>query len=132
MPELTPKDPIPSYTTVSQEDITENPNPYGKFFYLSQMLSKRISFFKVQSGRGDGGLDFGHTIGPIPAKQEEVPFTVIPTTEIPTHLHRNVTVTTKLPPIDGCALPLNPIQESEKLVGYRFGKYKIYFFHLVK
>lgn len=77
----------------------------------------------VSTIRGDGGIDSG-TIGPVPVTEiverpqteTEVPPTMGPIGTVPPS-------TPKPAPVEGCALSPNPVQESEKIVGYRFGEY---------
>lgn len=86
----------------------------------------------VSTIRGDGGRDTG-TIGPAPVTEiiepprteTEVPPTMGPIGTVPPTMGPIGTVppsTPKPPAVEGCALSPNPVQESEKIVGYRFGE----------
>lgn len=76
----------------------------------------------VSTIRGDGGRDAGTTapppvteiVQPVPTETEPPP-TRGPIGKAPP-------ITPRPPPIEGCALSPNPVQENEKTVGYRFGE----------
>lgn len=84
------------------------------FFNLNLIFCVTIL---VSTIRGDGGRDSG-TLAP---PSVTVPAVVIPEVQPTNAIGTVPPVTPKPPPIEGCALPPNPQQESEKIVGYRFG-----------
>lgn len=90
---------------------------------LSQSTSYFSIIFLVATIRGDGGMDSG-TIAPRPVtetvKPEPEPETEAPQIQVP--IGQLPPSTTKPPPIEGCALSPNPVQESESVVGFRFGE----------
>lgn len=78
--------------------------------------------FIVSTIRGDGGRDAGTTAPPPvteivhrPQTEPTIPAIRGPIGTVPPS-------TPKPPPVEGCALSPNPVQESETIVGYRFGK----------
>ncbi|XP_074042767.1 laminin subunit alpha [Leptinotarsa decemlineata] len=132
LPELKPLERIPTFTTESPEEFTEDPNK------------------QYATIRGDGGNDFAvRTPSPPPhediPKEKERPAEKTPkvtekpevenepvteivtqpaTVKIPRGPVGTVPITIEPPVTDGCALPLNPIQESVHIVGYRFGTHQ--------
>lgn len=87
---------------------------FKSYFYL---------IFLVPTIRGDGGRDAG-TIAPPPVTetvQPAPPQTIAPQIRGP--IGTVPPTTPKPPPREGCALSPNPVQESESIVGFRFGEY---------
>lgn len=87
-----------------------------------KMVNYFCAIFLVSTIRGDGGRDAGTTapppvteiVHPVPTEP------VLPPTRGP--IGRAPPTTPKPAPIEGCALAPYPVQDSEKIVGYRFGK----------
>ncbi|CAG9860176.1 unnamed protein product [Phyllotreta striolata] len=69
---------------------------------------------ELDANRGDGGKDY-RPIEPQPEPEPEPEVDLVITT-----VHQTEPTTKPPPPTDRCALPPNPVQENEQIVGYRF------------